>query len=357
MPGVAVHTGERYVVAESDRLRLIIDRTTGWLAELTDRASGTTLTVPGGAPHAVVLDDPGDTWAHGIARFEHVAGAFTPLGVRVQAAGPVRAIVRIESAFGSSTLTEELVLDAGASLLEVRVTLDWQERRRVLKLRAPVALEAPVATFSVPFGHVERPAGGGEEPGQAWVDVTGRLPGGGPAGLAVACDVKGAWDIDGASIGITAARSPAYAWHDPAPLDPDRPVTWQDQGRQRFRYALVPHAGSWRDAAVPRQAAGFLAPPVTLLEGTHAGLLPASGSFASLGPAGVDLAALKLAEDGSGDIIVRLVECHGTGARAVLDLPVVGRRCEVTLRPFEVQTLRVPRQPGAPVLRVDLLER
>ena len=356
-PAVAVHAGERFIVAESDRLRAVVDRTTGWLAELTDRVTDTTLTVPDGARHAVVLDDPGDTWAHGVARFENEVGTFMPLGVRVESAGPVRAVVRIESAFGSSTLVEDLELDVGAAMLEIRVSLDWQERRRVLKLRAPVDLEAPLATFSVPFGHVERPARGGEEPGQAWVDVTGRLSGGAPAGLAVVCDAKGAWDIDGASIGITAARSPAFAWHDPAPLDADRPVAYQDQGRQRFRYALLPHAGSWRDAAVPRQAAALLAPPITLLEGTHAGHLPASGSFAALGPSGVELAALKLAEDGSGDVIARLVECHGTGTRAVLELPAIGRRCEVALRPFEVSTLRIPRRSEAPVRQVDLLER
>ena len=29
----------------------------------------------------------------------------------------------------------------------------------------------------------------------------------------------------------------------------DFPETrWQDQGEQRFRYAIVPHAGSWREA-------------------------------------------------------------------------------------------------------------
>jgi alpha-mannosidase len=306
--------------------------------------------------HALVLDDPGDTWGHGLDRFGPVAGGFVPQDVRVVVPGPVRGVVRVVSAFGDSTLTEDIVVSAGSRIVEVLATLDWRAQRQVLKLRSSAVLRDTLATFSVPYGHVERAASGREEPGQDWVDVTGATPSGTRAGVAVVCDTKGAWDVDGGSIGITAARSPAFAWHDPQPIDPDRAVSFQDQGRQRFRYGLLPHDGSWRRAGVPSAAAAFRAPPVTLLEGTHPGSLPPSGSFASVEPRAVELTALKLAEDGSGDLIVRLAEGHGSHAIAVVDLRLVGRRHQVVMRGHEIRTLRVPRHPGQPIRSVDLLE-
>src|SRR5207248_2635040 len=83
-------------------------------------------------------------------------------------------------------------------------------RLKLLKLRFPTSLADAVATFEVPYGHVVRPANGDETPAQAWVDVSG--PG---AGLAVLNDGKYGHDVRGAAIGVTVARSPVYAWHEP----------------------------------------------------------------------------------------------------------------------------------------------
>ena len=45
---------------------------------------------------------------------------------------------------------------------------------------------------------------------------------------------------DHPSIGVTAVRSPVYAWHDPKTLDPDGLYAFQDHGVQRFTYELAP---------------------------------------------------------------------------------------------------------------------
>jgi alpha-mannosidase len=186
--------------------------------------------------------------------------------------------------------------------------------------------------------------------------MTGRTPEGSPAGVSVLTDAKYAYDVDAASIGITAARSPAYAWHAPAVLDPAIDRAYQDQGVQRFRYAVLPHAGSRIDASTARLAAAFNAPPVTLLEGAHPGDLPAARPFADVGADGVGLAALKAAEDGSGDLVARLVELHGTGATTLLDLSAAQRTIEARLGPYQVRTYRLPADPRLPVTEVDLLE-
>ena len=47
---------------------------------------------------------------------------------------------------------------------------------------------------------------------------------------------------------VTVLRSPIYAHHDPAAPEPGEPYSFIDQGIQRFRYALLPHADSWAQA-------------------------------------------------------------------------------------------------------------
>ena len=48
-------------------------------------------------------------------------------------------------------------LDAEARRLEFHCEIDWHEEHRVLKVRFPVAVHAPRATYEMQFGVVERP--------------------------------------------------------------------------------------------------------------------------------------------------------------------------------------------------------
>ena len=104
----------------------------------------------------------------------------------------------------------------------------------------------------LPFGHLVRPTDSTERPGQSWVDLAGTIDGR-AVGLTVVNDAKYAYDVTGSDLGITAARSPVYAWHDPKHLDADGIYTYQDQGPQHFTHLLLPHAGSWRQAEVNRR--------------------------------------------------------------------------------------------------------
>ena len=119
--------------------------------------------------------------------------------------------------------------------------VDWHERLKLLKLRFPTALTGARATHQIPYGQIGRTPDGTEEPTQAWVDVTGTLPDGRRAGLTVINDSKHGHDVTGGEIGMTALRSPVHAWHDPQQLDPDGVYDHLDQGRQEFRYLLLPH--------------------------------------------------------------------------------------------------------------------
>jgi alpha-mannosidase len=344
-------------VLESSGLRLRVDPATGWLGSLVQVASGVELLAEAAGPHAVVLADPTDTWSHGALAYRDEVGAFRCESLRVVEDGPVRSVARIVSRYGASTLTEDLVL-GGGGVLEVRATLDWHERLALLKLRVGTALQDVTATFEIPYGHLERPAGGAEEPAGAWVDVSGVLPGGRRAGLAILNDGKHAVDVLGSRIGMTVARSPVYAWHEPRRLDPGEEYRYLDQGAQRFTYRLVPHAGDWRAGGVARAAAELNQPPVALVESCHSGPLEQRCSFVAVEPASVLLSVLKHAEDPGGDLVVRAYETAGRPApRARIDLPLLGRRIETAFGPHQIKTFRVPADPGEPAVETDLLER
>jgi alpha-mannosidase len=139
-----------------------------------------------------------------------------------------------------------------------------------------------------------------------------------------------------------------------APRFPD-PET--DQGVHRFRHALVPGAGigdavreGWRINLPERRVTGGeeVAPLVTVDQDA------------------VVVTAVKLADDGSGDVVVRCHEAHGGRVRATLtagfevagvtatdllerplaDAPAPrseGNEVSLRLRPFELVTLRFSR--------------
>jgi alpha-mannosidase len=218
-------------VLENDVLRAEVDPVTGWLCSLLDKRTGVDLVAGARGEHTQVCADPTDTWGHRVVSYAWPGAPMRTTRTVLREAGPLRARLRVERAWGRSTLVEELVLGHRSDAVEVRVTLDWREQAHLLKLRFPVALDAPVSTYEIPFGTLRRPVDGRENPAQSWVDVSGTSTGtstGRPAGLAVVNDAKHAYDVlpgerdagTAPSLGLTAVRSPVYSWHDPRLLDP-----------------------------------------------------------------------------------------------------------------------------------------
>ena len=351
---------------ENERLRIELDPTSGRIVHLVLREGGrdvADLAAPD-RPRAVVIEDGSDTWGHRRLAYRDEVGEFEATSVSLVEAGPVRGLLRVESRWGQSTLVEDFVLSAGRDDVDVRVVLDWREPNRLLKLRFATRATHPVAMYEIPYGAIERPANGEEEPGQRWIDVSGTLHGedgdAGDAratfGLAVLNDAKYGFDIHEGELGVTAVRSPIYAHHEPTiPRDGVR-YQHQDIGFQRFTLRLVPHRGGWADAGLTRRAAELNQRSTALLESFHDGPLPLTTSWVSVSPDHLVLGAVKLAEDGD-DLVVRVVETAGRAADARIELPAWNRAVDLPIEPFQIRTLRIPRDPGGEAIEVDLLER
>ncbi len=357
-------------VLENELIRAELDPATGWFRSLLDKRTGVDLIAGAVGEHTQICEDPTDTWGHRVVSYAWPGSAMEVTRIRVRENGPLRACIRVERAWNSSTLVEDFRLSRNSDSIEVQVTLTWSERGHLLKLRVPVALDEPTGTVEIPYGSIERAVNGSEEPGQSWIDLSGTV-GGVRAGLALVNDAKHGYDVSPASadagrpgspsIGVTAVRSPVFAWHDPTLLDADGDYAYQDLGTQRWTYRLVPHAGDWRDAELHRRAAELNVRPRAMLESFHPGPEPSVRSFVAGETGPVVVTAVKGAEDpndnGSTDLIVRAVETLGRRSPFVLDLPLLGRRIEEEVEPYRIRTWRVPVDPDLPIAAVNLLEQ
>ncbi len=351
------------LVLENERLRLEFDPQTGCL-NLRDKEHGANV-FDGPAARAVVIEDTSDTWSHDVFAFDKVVGEFTARHIKLVEHGPVKSVIRVSSAYGASTLTQDFTMYPGSRQIDVKATVNWQEQRRALKLRFPVNVDAARATFEIPYGHLERVANGEEEPGQSWVDVSGTSQGDQPYGFSLLNDGKYSFDVNVRDIGMTVLRSPIYAHHDPTVPVEDGHYSYIDQGLQTFRYSLLPHAGDWAEAETVKRAAELNQEPVALISTFHEGFLPQSASFFKLyGEAGdnadgvkssVTATVLKRSERGDA-FILRLVETSNKATRVMIALPFLGCHFGADFGPCEIKTFRIPLETDEGVSEVNLLE-
>ncbi|TWF75435.1 alpha-mannosidase [Pseudonocardia hierapolitana] len=343
-------------VLDSGAVRVVVDRR-GLLTSVYDLAADRELVPPGSAANLLQLhrDTPTqwDAWDIDEHYRRHGRDLTDVAELAVVERGPERAAVRIVRKAGASTITQVVSLAAGSASIEIDTHVDWHERQKLLKLAFPVDVHAERATSEIQFGHLHRPihtntswdAARFETVAHRWVHV------GEPGyGVAVANDSTYGHDVtrstrpDGGT--TTVVRLSLLR----APLFPD-PTS--DQGEHRLRVSL--RAGATIADAV---AEGYrLNLPLRTVRGAPIAPLVTVDSPA------VVVEAVKLAEDGSGDVVVRLYEAHGGRASArvtagfehsgVVETDLLERPLPepvalagdgtLRLRPFRIVTLRYRR--------------
>lgn len=319
---------------ENDFLRVRFDPVGGQPAGLYDKRSGIELLR---APLSFqVIDDPSDTWSHDVVSFDQIIGEFQADGpvVRLEN-GPVRQRVRVVYRWGCSTLTADYILYTGDDQLYLDLHIDWHEQLKMLKLALPLALDGAQSTASIPYGHIQRVDDGGEEPCQDWVDLSDARHG----GLTLLNDSKYGYDALGSTLRLSLLRSPVFAFHAPRQIEQGVTYHYTDQGEQRVRLALVPHAGDWTRADPVRRAALLNAPPLAREIAAQPGSRPRTFSFLRCSAPNVVLTVLKRAET-NGDLILRGYETEGRKTEAEVELGIEGLRWTMTWQPYQIKTLR-----------------
>lgn len=256
-------------------------------------------------------------------------------------------------------VTQRVRLTAGARQVDFETEVDWQQAEKVLKVAFPLDVHAGSYAAEVQFGHVHRPthtntswdAARFEAYGHRWLHV-------GEPGFGVGLLTPTSYGHDigrdtragggtTTTVRLTLLRAPRF------------PDPRADRGRHLLRYALV--AGA--DVAATVRAGYAHALPLRVTPG--AGGAP----LVTVDDPRVVVEAVKLADDRSGDLVVRLYESSGGHARATVTLPdgfgppvavdlleeplaeealrpglePAPGGCRLALRPFQIATLRAPR--------------
>ena len=344
---------------ENEYYRVEINPRTGFISSIFDKTRNVEmLSGPGCVP--IVIDDFSDTWSHGVDAYRDEIGRFLIEGEpETIESGPVRATIRVRSAWGSSRIEAFISLWAGLPYIDFELRIDWHEKHKVLKLSFPINVHDPVATYEVPYGNVVREPNGNEEPHQRWTDVTGRattLNGEEITyGVSLINDSKYGSDIRGSEMRLTLLRSPIYAFHDPAVPEPGKTYDYLDQGEQTIKLRLISHGPEWLAATV-REGFNLNYPLIPREESGHGGKLPPKRSFLRVVPDNLIVTALKKAEDDD-SLILRFYECSGRSGRATLICPGLFW-AEVPFGRYEIKTLKLIRADGGVrIVETDLLER
>lgn len=158
-------------VLENAFLRVTIAQETGLMTGLFDKSLNRELIASGQAGNLLqVLGDTGNAWDINYTgeKVELTTGAV----VSVLRSGPVEAVVRVTHTLGNSVFTQDVTLRANQKRIDVPAVVDWRHRQQLLKVAFPLAMAAARVRVGIPYGSIDRPGTGQENPGQKWMDVT-----------------------------------------------------------------------------------------------------------------------------------------------------------------------------------------
>jgi alpha-mannosidase len=180
-----------------------------------------------------VIDDPSDTWGHGVSRYNRCEGNFH-LDTSAYLDGPVADRLFQRWSYQKSRLEVTIAKYLRLPGIYMNITVNWVERQKILKLSIPRTVASYNIKMQVAGGMVERLADGKELPLHHWIWLPLKT-----GGLGILQDGAFACDCTANHLSITLIRSSVYAWHDPIQLDPNDPQRYTDLGEQRIHLCLL----------------------------------------------------------------------------------------------------------------------
>ena len=305
----------------------------------------------------VAISDTSDTWAHGISQFRQEMGRPTLISSTVIENGPVTRVTRQRARWQDSEIVLDIAQFAGLDFVELRFVIDWHEREQMLKLEVPTALVDTKFYAKVPGAILERKTNGEEEPYQDWGAVQGKI-GNADYTVALLNDSTYSYDCLKGLFRTVLIRSAAFARHNPAQVPHNDNNAWQDQGRQERSFWLMASRGAYSELCLDRRAEELQTPAEYVMDSAHHGTEPWEQSFLEIMPSKVWVLAIKRAEHGQDETIIRFQERAGSSTRATLKSAVLGLDHAVDLAAWEMKTLLVKSSKGrrAEVREVSLLE-
>jgi alpha-mannosidase len=259
----------------------------------------------------------------------------------------IEAVLKVTGKLLDSTFTQYIRLAKDSKRIEFQTEVDWKELHRLLKVGFPVDVYAENAINEMQFGYVERPTHRSRQYDKERFEVCNHRYSAlrdGAHGAAVMNDCKYGISVNGNSMELTLLRSGAC------------PDLRTDNRVHNFTYAFTAWEGDFTSADVVKQAYEVNIKPAVV----QGGALDAS--YLWMDNDNIIIDTVKMAEDGSGDIIVRLYESKKAAVSTKLhaafgdsfkayacdmlenvqeELPVADGAVDLSFRAFEIKTIRL----------------
>lgn len=342
-------------ILENDQIRAVFDVHHAGLISLTDKATGKEFIDAsriGGVFRCIDEDDSAGMTAWTVGRYMSVTPLIENVRITSGVSGQLRQSFSYEIPFASSRLSVTVSLDRNSRTLEYQVNCEWREfgvpgkRIPQLNFSVPLAFDCPRYQYDVPLAVIERDSREYDVPGLSF----GYAPREADSGLMLVSDCKYGFRGFDNALALTLIRS-SY--------DPDSVPECYDHSF-RFGIGLCNQADP---KSLLELSYHFCHPTITLAARSQEGPLPLKGSFLGLDSDSILLSAVKMAQDGSRDVIVRVFNTSGDSQTALLspmhtplsvcftDLHehetaagnccVEGEKIRFTLPPFASATLRI----------------
>ncbi len=211
--------------------------------------------------------------------------------------GPLYSSIVITKKLHSSTLRQRVSLKQGSRHLDFETEVDWKETHKLLKVEFNTNIHTEELLSDIQFGYVKRPNHKNRQYDadrfEVWQHKWSALCEA-KRGVALLNDCKYGIGANAGKMSLTLLKSAA------------EPALNADKGHQVFTYAFMPFAGGFADCDVNEQAYEMNIPLQVVT-----GYKPAA-SLLNISEKNVVLETVKTAEDGSGDLILRLYESKNT---------------------------------------------
>ncbi|MFW6038980.1 MAG: glycoside hydrolase family 38 C-terminal domain-containing protein, partial [bacterium] len=186
-------------------------------------------------PRLHLIEDPTDTWSHGIDRYAD-APAEQPTWepAEVIERGPLRATLLQRGRIGRSSLRAFWRVYGDSGFIELLLEVDWHERNKVLKWVVVPATSIVRRFEGIPEGQLSRTGDGRELPlrDRTLLELAGGHR------LGVVCPDVFALDGTGSRLRLTLLRSALFAHHQPH-TGVGLSAQVADAGLHRFRFRLA----------------------------------------------------------------------------------------------------------------------
>src|SRR5699024_11891357 len=96
-----------------------------------------------------------DAWDIDIFYQEKMKEVTNLASVQFMEQGSLQTVIRFKWEFGSSTITQDMIVYAESRRIDFKTHVDWQERQRLLNVAFPVDVLATDAIYDILYGIVK----------------------------------------------------------------------------------------------------------------------------------------------------------------------------------------------------------